>query len=195
MHNNIKQWCLENWYTLLDSIPNDWDRYWDWIPSVTTILSLIYDKWFEYVKRNHVEALKKACIRWKKVHWDAEDFFDWNSPTIHKQIMKFHSLYNIEIKWQEINCRSDIQWTIDLVCFVWELNVDMNIDYKSSKKKSKKYFLQCGWYEYLNWLRWAVLYLWDKDFDLQVCPLWYKELFIELKDYFLTLLKNDNLSI
>jgi len=196
MFDNILKFCEDNWYTLLTSIPSDWDRYGNGIPSVTTILSLIYDKWFEYVKYNYKEELAEACVRWKKIHKDSEDFFDGNWTEIHKQIMKFHSLYDIEIIQQEENITKDIQWTIDLVCHIWHfIDTNMNIDYKSSKKKSKKYFLQCWWYEYLNWLRWWVLYLWKKDFDFQICPSWYKELFIELKDYFLMLLKNDNVNL
>lgn len=46
------------------------------MPSVTTILSLLYDKGFEFVKRNHAEAVAQACIRGTDIHDKAETFFD-----------------------------------------------------------------------------------------------------------------------
>lgn len=76
MFDNIKQWAKDNKYELLTQIPEGWDRYKDGTPSVTTILSLLRDPGFEYVKRNHAEALQTACERGTRIHGEAEDFFD-----------------------------------------------------------------------------------------------------------------------
>jgi len=191
----LKQWCEDNGYSLLDTLPSNWDRYQDWLPSVTTILKLIQDPWFEYVKRNHAGALETARIRWTITHKESEDFFNWESDTVHKQIMKFHTLYDVTIIGQEVNFKKDIQWTIDLMAHIGSIiDTDMNIDYKP-KTKSKKYFIQWWWYEYLNWLKSGILYLDKNDYKFEVVTTWYLELFIELKDYFLTLLNNDNRDI
>lgn len=195
MFDKIKKFAEDNWYELLDYIPDNWDRYWDGIPSVTTILSLLKDKWLEYIKRNYPNQLKDACVRWTKIHWDAEDYFNWDSKEIHSQIMKFHILYDVQIINQETKIIKTVdwctfQWTIDLTCSMnWAIK---NIDYKSSKKKSKKYFIQCWWYKILNWYDWWVLYLWEKSFELELVPEWYDEIFLDLLRYFYYLLDNTN---
>jgi len=193
----IKAWATANWYVLKDRIDWDWDRYKDGTPSVTTILQLLLEPSFEYVKRRYASEVQQACDRGTKIHLDAEYFFNGDSEQIHKQIMKFHVLYNVTIKDKEIhwhNCRHWFQWTIDLVCeldhlFYWESRRVMNIDYKSSMKESKKYFLQICWYKELNWNDWAILYLSDKKFKLVFVPPEYMELWIELRRYFFSLLK------
>lgn len=63
MFDNIKSWAIQNKYELLTEIPENWDRYSDGIPSVTTILSLLRDPGFEYVKRMYPTELKAACER------------------------------------------------------------------------------------------------------------------------------------
>ena len=187
----LQEFCQKNWYTLLDYIPSWWDRYWDWIPSVTTILSLLYDRWFEYVKRNHADAVKDAADRWTDIHSKADKFFDewWE---INHQILKFHTLHRVVVHHKELKIIKDVQWTIDLV---WDVESydwvrTMNVDYKSSKNKSEKYKVQLGGYQYLNWLPGGLLYLDKKKFifdrvDTEV----YMPIFVELKNYFLTLLR------
>lgn len=186
MFDKIKKWSEENWFDLKDSIPSDWDRYWDWIPSVTTALKLIKDPWFEYVKRNYPKELEQACDKWKIVHTQAEDYFDGTSTLIHKQIMKFHILYDVQILDKEKRYEKDwMQWTVDLVCMI---NGQIkNIDYKSSSNKSKKYLLQMWWYKYLNWYDWWILYLSPKWFNFVEVENEYLDLFIELKNYFTSL--------
>lgn len=186
---NLQEFCTKNWYTLLDYIPLNWNRYGDWIPSVTTILSLLYDKGFEFVKRNHAEAVAQACIRGTDIHDKAESFFD-NGWEINHQILKFHVLYNIHIVWKEVKVVKDIQGTIDLIALMLDDDVPKNFDYKSSKNKSAKYRLQLAGYKYLNGLDGALLYLDKKKFILdQFDTDEYLPAFIELKDYFLTLLQ------
>jgi len=191
MFENIKQWAIDNKYELLDYIPGNWDRYWDGVPSVTTILSLLRDPWFEYVKKLYPDQLKVACDRGTRIHWEAEDFFDAWEPVIHSQIMKFHILHDVVIIGKENNYRRYwIQWTIDLECYYNGVHWLINVDYKSSAKKSKKYFLQMWGYKYLNGVDWGILYLSPKKFELVICPDEYEELFIELKNYFFTLLRS-----
>ena len=194
MNDKIKDWAKENGYILKDKIDWNWDRYGYWIPSVTTILQLLVEPSFEYVKRRYASEVKIACEKGTKIHWDAEDFFNGDSEQIHKQIMKFHVLYNVVIKWKEVKIKIHwFQWTIDMVweldyLFYWDLRKDMNIDYKSSMNESKKYFLQLMGYKEGNGNDWAILYLNDKKFKLVFVPPEYMELWIELREYFFTLL-------
>ncbi len=84
----------------------------------------------------------------------------------------------------------DIQGTIDLIALMLHGDVPKNFDYKSSKNKSAKYRLQLAGYKYLNGLDGALLYLDKKKFILdQFDTDEYLPAFIELKDYFLTLLQ------
>ena len=193
MHDKIKAWAKQNWYVLKDKIDWDWDRYKDGIPSVTTILQLLVEPSFEYVKRRYASEVREACDRGTKIHWDAEGFFNGDSEQIHKQIMKFHVLYDVEIKGKEVKIFVNwFQWTIDMV---WEMYSNLswrenrNIDYKSSMNQSKKYFLQLMGYKEGNGNDWAILYLNDKTFKLVLVPNEYMELWIELREYFFTLLK------
>lgn len=191
MYENLKHWAKQNWYILKDKIDWDWDRYKDGVPSVTTILWLLQEPSFEYVKRTYPTEVQEACDRGTKIHWDAEAFFDGDSELIHKQIMKFHVLYNVKIIGTEVNVRTDLfQWNIDLVCrlsTIYESKI-CNVDYKSSMNESKKYFLQLMGYKEGNGNDWAILYLNDKKFKLIFVPPEYMELWIELRDYFFTLL-------
>lgn len=184
---NLKQFCDHYWYKLRDEIPSWWDRYRNWIPSVTTILSLIVDPGFEWIKKNNNEQLQNAIIRWKKTHADAESFFNGDIATLHKQILKFHIINSVEIISQEELYEKDISWTIDLVASLmlnW-VRVEMNIDYKSSLYLNPKYKLQLAWYRYLNWLDWWLLYLGDKKYIFDY-DIWEQEylIFLELKNLF-----------
>lgn len=184
---NLKQFCDQHWYKLRDEIPSWWDRYRNWIPSVTAVLALIVDPWFEWIKKNSNEQLQVAITRWKKTHADAESFFNGDIATLHKQILKFHIINSVQIIGQEIRYEKDISWTIDLVASLmlnW-VRVDMNIDYKSSLYLNPKYKLQLAGYKYLNWLDWWLLYLWDKKyiFDYDITDREYL-IFLELKDLF-----------
>jgi len=187
---NLQEFCIKNWYTLLDYIPEGWNRYWDGIPSVTTVLSLLYDRGFEFVKRNYADAVKQAATRGTAIHSEAESFFD-NWGKINHQILKFHTLYNVDILSKEEKIIKDVQWTIDLTGILqisWHEFLK-NVDYKSSKKRSEKYRLQMGWYKYLNGNDGVILYLDDKKFFLDIFDTSeYLPVFVELKDYFLTLL-------
>lgn len=187
---NLQEFCTKNWYILLDTIPENWNRYSNWIPSVTTILSLLYDKGFEFVKKNYADAVKQAATRWTMIHSEAESFFD-NWWKINHQILKFHTLYHVDILGKEERIIKDVQGTIDLIGNIqlsWSEFIK-NVDYKSSKKRSEKYRLQMGGYKYLNGYDGVILYLDDKKFFLDVFDTSeYLPVFIELKDYFLTLL-------
>lgn len=196
---NLKQFCEQNWFYLKDRIDWEWDRYWDGIPSVTTILTLIVDPVFEYIKRNNSEQIDEAAKRWKRVHANAEKHsIEWNMD-VDNSIVEFHTIFDITTIHVEKKYEKDIQWTIDLVWYVWWRQKGIhNIDYKSSvKNKNKKYKLQLTWYKYLNWYNWLLAYVeWKKlKHEFVDCDE-YMEAFLELKDLFFKLLKaNDNLHI
>lgn len=180
---NLNKFCDDNWYKLMDEIPYNWNRYQDGIPSVTTILSLIIDPKFEWVKRNHTQAVINAANRGKETHADAESFYRWLGKTLHPQILKFHVLHGVEVISTEQRYQKDISWTIDLV---WVIDgITYNIDYKNTMHQSLKYKLQLWWYRYLNDNRWALLYLSDKKYILDtIITDMHLDLFLELKDLF-----------
>jgi len=156
---NLKQFCDHYWYKLRDEIPSWWDRYRNWIPSVTTVLSLIVDPGFEWIKKNNNEQLQNAIIRWKKTHADAESFFNGDIATLHKQILKFHIINSVEIISQEELYEKDISWTIDLVASLmlnW-VRVEMNIDYKSSLYLNPKYKFFSIYISYAPWFSYVIL--------------------------------------
>ena len=187
MFDLIKQFASENKMNLLDSLPLWWDRYWDGIWSVTALLKLFQEPGFEYVKRNYADEVAIACQRWTDIHQGAEDFFDWISPTIHKQIMKFHVLYDFKIAAQEQRIFKDISWWIDVIgtSVLLSWGVLVNIDYKTNIKQNVKYKIQMGGYHYLNWNPGYILYMNDKKFELvEVDMNIYLPLFLELKEYF-----------
>lgn len=193
MFDLIKQFASENNMNLLDSIPGDWNRYWDGIWSVTALLKLFQEPGFEYVKRNYANEVAIACQRWTDIHQWAEDFFSGVSSDVHKQIMKFHVLYDFKIVQQEQRIFKDISGGIDIIgtsplLSWWSL---VNIDYKTNIKKNIKYNLQMAGYHYLNGNPGYILYMSDKKFDLVVVDMdIYLPLFLELKQYFFYLLKN-----
>lgn len=188
---NLQQFCDKYKYKLRTSLPKWWDRYWNWVPSVTTILSLLQDEWFNKVLQYNAEAVDNAVQEWLQTHKDAELFFQplsWVSKT-HPNVMKFHVLYNVNVIWTEITYKKDISWCVDLVC---EIDGKLyNVDYKHAKYHSAKYLLQLMGYKYLNWNDWMLVFTkwklkiinWDNS---------YYDIFIELKDYFLNLLKMEN---
>ena len=198
MFDLIKQFASENKLNLLDRLPNQWDRYGDWIGSVTALLKLFQEPWFEYVKRNYADEVAVACQRWTDIHKWAEDFFAWNftsldEPTIHKQIMKFHVLYDFKIHSQEQRVFKDISWWIDVIgnspLLSW--GVLVNVDYKTNIKQNIKYKIQMWGYNYLNWNPGYILYMNDKKFELVEVEMdIYLPLFLELKEYFFYLLKS-----
>jgi hypothetical protein len=185
---NLKQWCWNNWYTLKYDIDFEIDRYWDWNVSITTLLKILYDSSFEYVLRNHKEAVDKACKEWTRIHKQAEDFYtkwSWVNQ-INKNFMMFHSLYNTEVIWQEQTFINDwVRWTIDVICSID--GKEYNIDYKNTNIHSAKYCLQLWWYKYLNGNNWILVY---GKWKLKVVEVedYYLDLFIELKQYFFNLL-------
>lgn len=160
---DLKQWCNDNWYYLKDKIDFTYWRYWDWFVSVTEILKLIWDPWFEYVMKYNEDKVKKAASKWTEVHKQAEDFFTPKSWVIdvNQNFMKFHTLYNVTIlKQEETYYRDGVRWSIDCIGKVnydWLTQI-LNIDYKNSEKHSLKYLLQLAWYKWLNWNNWVLVY-------------------------------------
>lgn len=186
---NLIEFCNKYWYTLKDKIPTNRDRYWTWIPSVTTILSLLEDWWLEYVLKHNKEAITNAINEWLKTHEEAELFFSPQSwvNIVNPNIIKFHVLYDVKIIWTEVYYEKDICWRIDLIADIkWQL---FNCDYKHAKYSSPKYFLQLMWYKYLNSYDWMLIYT---KWKLKVINVdnYYYDIFIELKEYFFKLLKN-----
>ena len=184
---DLSQFAKQHWYVLKDSLNWEWDRYGDWNVSVTTILQLLEDPSFEFVKRNNAEALRKACDRWKSIHSSAESFFNWDSILLDKRILKWHVLYWVEVVRQETRYFKDwVSWTVDLEWFVnWTLR---NVDYKSSNNQSMKYHLQLAGYYWLNWNQWSIVYLSKDSFEyVEVDVQKYLPVFLELKELFFTL--------
>lgn len=188
---NLKEFCDKNNYILKDKIDFEIDRYWDWIPSVTTILKLIDDPWFNFILKKYWDKVQESADRWTKTHNDAEDFFSWIWSNLNKNISELHSLFIKEIIWMETKYIKDwISWTIDLEAIVnikWN-EYEANIDYKNAKIKSEKYKIQLWWYEFLNWRRWIIAYVWKEKLELVQVEDFYKDIFIELKEYFNKLL-------
>lgn len=184
---DLKEFAESNGYEIKDSIDWEWDRYGDWLVSVTTILNLLRDPWFEFVKRNNPEALDRACARWKEIHSWAESFFNWDAPSIDKRILKWHVLYGVETLRQEMTYEKQwVRWTIDLEWLVnWTLR---NVDYKSSNNQSMKYHLQLAGYYWLNGNPWSLVYLSKDSFEyVEVDVEKYLPVFLELKELFFTL--------
>lgn len=195
---NLQQFCEQNNFYLRDSINWEWDRYNDWIASITTVLNLIIDPWFEYVKRNHADKIESAANRWKLIHANAEDHVKNGNMDVDNSVIEFFTIFDVEPIYTEKKYVKDVQWTIDLVWDIhWKDSWIHNIDYKSSvKNKNKKYRMQLAWYKYLNWYDWFLAYVdWKKlKHEFVDCDE-YMEAFLELKDLFFKLLRNDNLRI
>ena len=160
---DLKQWCDSNWFYLKDKIDFTYWRYWDWYVSVTEILKLIWDPWFEYVMKYNEDKVKEAAIKWTEVHKQAEDFFTPKSWVIdvNQNFMKFHTLYDVTVlKQEETYYKEGVRWSIDCIGKVnydWLTQI-LNIDYKNSEKHSLKYLLQLAWYKWLNWNNWVLVY-------------------------------------
>lgn len=198
---NLKEFCNINWYILKDKIDYNWDRYGNWIVSVTSILKLIIDPKFEIVMNMYWDKVIEAANKWTLTHWIAESYFNWDLINtdedtwikLNPNISKFHSLFIKQIIRTESRYEKDwVSWTIDLEALVdirWNI-YEANNDYKNSKVKSEKYKLQLWWYEWLNWKPWVLVYLWWK-LELVQVESFYKDIFIELKDLFFKLLNNE----
>jgi len=193
---NLKEFVKINWYYLKNKINWNWDRYKDWTPSVTSILKLIWDSWFDFVLNKYKDKVEEAAAKWTLVHDTAESYFKWEVSDIklNPNISKFHSLFvnrviNMEQRYETLW----FSWKIDLEAEVnirWKI-YEANCDYKNAKKKSEKYKLQLWWYELLNWKPWILVYVWNKLEIIQV-ESFYKDIFEELRIYFFNLLNNDN---
>lgn len=188
-HSKLIEWCDQNWYALSNGLPDWWDRYNDWIPSVTAVLWLIIDKQFEIVKLMHAEAVAQACINWTKQHKDLEDLMNGNTKmssvgarVYEYLIYKSYKVISTETRLvKKINWLL-LQWTIDLIIEDSSL-VRKNFDYKNSKIISKKYLLQMWWYNLLNWNKWIVFPLKGKN-KVYHSNQEHKDLFFMLLEYF-----------
>lgn len=186
--SKLQDFCNQHWYELKTEIDWDWDRYKNWIPSVTTILWVIHDPWFSYVLKNFKEKVQEAADRWTIVHSNAELYFKKDSwiKEMNPMFTKLHTLLNIEIlNTEERYTRDWISWTIDLIGkvnygeHVWVYN----IDYKNTDKHSPKYAVQLWGYEYLNGNKWIIAY-WKTKLKVIFVEEYYKDIFIEAKDLF-----------
>lgn len=198
---NLQEFLIKNNFKLKDTIDWDWDRYGTGIPSVTTVLWLIIDPTFEYIKNTYPEQMQQAADKWTMVHNQAEVFFqrdpsllvpagEWMPIELNDQIMKFHVLYDVEVIATEQMIMKDVSWKIDLIWHIWYYRKDMNVDYKNSVNKSEKYKVQCGGYKYLNGLDWILVYAWKWKLKVVLVEDFYTDIFIELKDLFLKLLND-----
>lgn len=205
---NLLEWCESNWYYLKDKIDFNYWRYLDWFVSVTEVLKLIWDPWFEYVMKYNEDKVKEAAVKWTEVHKQAEDFFTPKSWVIdvNQNFMKFHTLYDVKILKQEetyykyvweVKWIHWIRWSVDCIGEVMYDNpftkpsyYITNIDYKNSEKHSPKYLLQLAWYKWLNWNNWILVYgkwkLKIVHYDWELDNIW-----IELVDLFFKLKNNE----
>lgn len=182
---SLKNFCDQHGYYISETIPSNWNRYWDGIPSVTTLLSILVDPKFEYIKKNHKQALHDAANRGKETHAKAESFYRWLGTTLHPQILKFHIVHWVEVIWLEERFEKDISGTVDCIWYMSKEWKTYNIDYKNTMHTSEKYKLQLAGYQYLNGNPWWLLYLSDKKYiyDTNITEE-HLELFLELKDLF-----------
>lgn len=188
---NLETFCNVYWYTLKSEIDYNWDRYNNWIPSVTSILKLLDDESFNNFATNFSWLLNSSAKEWTRVHKEAEDFFTkWSwIKNINKNFIKFHTLFNVRIIDKEKTIIKDwlypYSWTIDLI---WDISYNnikwvYNIDYKNSCYHSTKYELQLMWYKYLNWNNWILVYgKWELKTILANDEL--EEVWIQLLEYF-----------
>ena len=108
--------------------------------------------------------------------------------------MLFHTFYCTEVISQEQTFYKEwVRWTIDNISYCvnypyWQWI--RNIDYKNTNKHSEKYCLQLWWYKWLNGNDGILVYGKWKLKVVEV-PDYYLDLFVELKDYFFTLLKHE----
>ena len=199
----LNKWIEDNWYYLKDKIDFEIDRYKDWHISVTTILKIIWDKWFDYVLTNHKEAVDKAAELWTQEHYKAEKFFEKDSEIkeMNPNFTKFLILKNIEVIDREKKETKEykwfkFRWSIDCIwsCmidnpFTAPSYYDINIDYKNTNKHSPKYVLQLEWYRWFNWYDWILAY-WKWKLKCVECKWELQDVWIELVDYFISLLEN-----
>ena len=162
MFKKLKQFCEDNKFELSDTLIH-W-RYGDWSISVTELLWLIVDPWFEYVKNNHTKKLQEACDRWNEVHDNAEN----HNSIVYREIKKNNNIYKYHKTFKQWKILHGVniletektfvkQWirgTIDALTNIWL------VDYKSSRKHNIKYFLQVAWYCWLSEENnWYILYM------------------------------------
>lgn len=202
--NNFRElinFCEKNRFDLWETLIHG--RYGDWSISVTELLSIIVDPWFEFVKANHPQKLKEACDRGTEIHSMLE-----NSDTVeiistpskkesayykyYKRFLEWKILSWVEILEKEKTFIKDwIRWTIDAITDLWV------VDYKSSRRKNIKYFLQVAGYCWLSDNdKWYILYMNEKWFDFdEVEDLeYYKKIFLELLEYSKTILNYNKCS-
>jgi len=179
----LKEFCERYGYELSDQLKY-W-RYWDDMITVTELLSLIIDPWFEFVKTNLPDKLKKACDRWTRVHKMFETWIVPDDNILHaynKQYKQWLLLHDISISDKEKTYYKDnIRWTIDAV-----LEDGTIVDYKSSMFSNIKYNIQIWWYAYISGLsKWSILYINNKEYDyVDIEDIeYYKNLFKWLIEY------------
>jgi len=183
------EFCNQYWYKLKDKVDYDWDRYWDWNASVTSILKMIIDPKFDFILNKYKDQCEKSAFIWKQEHSNVELFFKPKSGVdkMNNNFMKFITLYNIKPIYQEKTYIKDwVRWTIDMIADVnyYDLKWTYNIDWKNTNKQSKKYELQLNAYKRLNWYDWILVY-WKSN--LQIIKVSdYMEVWLELLNYFLT---------
>lgn len=151
---------LEN-IELKDSI--EWIRNYDWLPSVTGILSLIVDPTFDMLKSNpdFDRIMKEACKRWTAVHEFIENTLLDKPCKIEEQykwFIKQFLIYNVSQQYDRIELERFIKsetfwWTID--CIEYENNIVTLKDWKTAKQKPtgmmlQKYKMQLWWYYLLE---------------------------------------------
>jgi hypothetical protein len=218
MYKNLKEFCKENWFTLKDRIDYKWDRYDNLIVSVTSILKIIVDPWFEFVVRNYWDKLQEACDNGTRIHSMWEEFYtpnylkqcdsdpsqinlQWSLEEISEDeylksnkdismIVKFHCLYNTEnIALEKRYEREWVSWCIDLIC---KLNYKWRRLIKNvdwkTSKKHSPKYLVQLWW--YKWLNWNDwLIVYIKDkLVIKEVDPKYEKIFIEAKDLFFELL-------
>lgn len=173
MYENLIKFCEDNKLKINEAF--NYNRYWDWNISVTESLSILEDDSFNYIKRNHAEALEQACVRWTEVHsnietdkFDHKEYYKNSLSMNHKETLD--NFYLSFKQWQIINgikilkkeetyFRDWFRGTIDAITNIWI------VDYKTSLLENEKYKLQIAFYCRLSWYnKWYILYLSKKKY-------------------------------
>lgn len=186
MFEKLKAFAQENWLQLAWSFEH-W-RYNDWMISITELLSIFVDPWFEYIKIHHADKLKAACERWTRIHENIEKWTDKKDPFYRRyrewKLINGVTILHKEKKYTRDNIRGTIDAVIESEEVVWPL------DYKSSLRRNEKYCLQVAGYCWLTgYKQWWILYLSEDKYIYEVIDIEkYLPIFEELVEYSKTII-------
>jgi len=171
-------------------------RNYDWVPSVTWLLSLLELPSFEVIKAlpNFETIMKEAWIRWTYVHKFIEDDLNWKEVKIikkHSDYIKQWIIYKAStqidrtvFKLEEKIETKELCWTIDytryeeiLTPFVKVKDRKTSSTLNLSKDLEFKYKMQIGWYAVLKEMSWDFLVI---EWEIVILsPKWCKTILMD----------------